>query len=97
MKNASPDLAECWELVLLVLAPRTQTQLNRATPLFGPHDGVLDSLAIVEVIFALEDVVLQRFGVRLKMGLADLLATQSPPFATAGSLCDFLYDRLRRS
>lgn len=97
MKNASPDLSECWELVHLVLAPRTKAQLNRATPLFGPHDGVLDSMGVVEVIFALEDVVLQRFGVRLKIGLADLLATQSPPFATAGSLCDFLYDRLRCS
>ena len=62
------------------------------TPLAGP-DGSLDSLGIVNLIAILEQLVEERFHV--SMSVLDEDPGDGALFATAGSLTDFVLDRVR--
>jgi D-alanine--poly(phosphoribitol) ligase subunit 2 len=76
------------------LAQRVPTELGAEAPLFGA-DGVLDSMGLVQLVLALEDLADERFGIAVSLADRRAVSQTSSPFRTIGTLAAFLEMRLR--
>ena len=63
------------------------------TPLFGGADGI-DSLALVQIVAALERAAERRFGKRVVLADERAMSRRTSPFRTVGTLADLLQERL---
>lgn len=68
--------------------PRIDRTQGEATPLYG-NRGVLDSLGLVEFIFAVEDE-LAAIGAPATLADQQALSQRSSPFRSVGALADFI-------
>jgi acyl carrier protein len=62
--------------------------LNPDTMLFGP-DGILDSMALVTLVVAVEQAIEDRFGVTVSLADAKAMSQKYSPFRTIGSLTTY--------
>lgn len=60
-----------------------------ATPLFG-GGGTLDSLGLVTLILTIEEMVETQMGVAITMVSEKAMSARRSPFATIGSLAEFI-------
>ena len=58
------------------------------TRLFG-KDGLLDSMALVSLVMALEQEIADRFGAQVALADEKALSQKSSPFRTLGSLAAY--------
>lgn len=70
---------------LLVNVP---ANLNPGTALFG-QDGLLDSMALVTLVVALEQSIEDTFGVAVTLADARAMSQKHSPFRTIGSLAEY--------
>jgi len=68
--------------------PRIDRSAGAETPLYGSK-GVLDSMGLVEFIFAVEDE-LAAMGVPATLADQQALSQRSSPFRSVGALADFI-------
>lgn len=68
--------------------------LDGGTLLFG-DGGVLDSLALVTLIVLCEQSVEDSFGVTVSLADEKALSQRRSPFASIGSMADYLSARMR--
>ncbi len=66
-----------------------------ATPLYGMPGAVLDSLNLVSFVFLLENFIESHFKKKIEITTADVLNSDSPPFANVHSLSQFLAEKLK--
>jgi acyl carrier protein len=71
--------------------PRIDRSEGEATPLYG-NKGVLDSMGLVEFIFAVEDE-LAAIGVPGTLADQQALSQRSSPFRNVAALADFVISR----
>lgn len=63
-------------------------EITRETPLFGP-DGILDSLALVSFIVAVEQAIEDECGMTLSLADDRAMSQRRSPYRTIGSLADY--------
>lgn len=68
---------------------RVPIELGAHTPLFG-GDGVLDSLALVKLVLAIEDSVEERAGIVVSLADERAVSQTSSPFRTVGTLAAYV-------
>jgi len=68
--------------------------LDDVTPLFG-GDGVLDSLGLVALIVLCEQAVEDGLGVSVSLADERALSQRRSPFASIGSMADYVSARLQ--
>ena len=71
--------------------PRIDRSAGEDTPLYGSK-GVLDSMGLVEFIFAVEDE-LAAIGAPATLADQQALSQRSSPFRSVGALADFVIAR----
>lgn len=62
--------------------------LDRSTPLFA-KDGLLDSLALVSLLVALEQRLEDEYGIQVSLADERAMSQKRSPFATVGSLAEY--------
>jgi acyl carrier protein len=62
--------------------------LERDTPLFG-REGILDSLALVSLVVAVEQAIEDEVGVSVSLADAKALSQRHSPYRTIGTLADY--------
>lgn len=62
---------------------------GEATPLFG-SGGILDSLGLVTLILTIEEMIEMQMGVAITIVSEKAMSTRRSPFATIGSLAEFI-------
>ncbi len=78
------------------LAERIPIELGDEAPLFGA-DGVLDSLALVRLVLAVEDSVEERFGIAVTLADERAVSQTTSPFRTIGTLAAFVETLLQEA
>jgi acyl carrier protein len=78
------------------LAQPVPTELGAEAPLFGAG-GVLDSMALVRLVLAVEDLAEDHFGVGVSLADRRAVSESSSPFQTVGTLANYLEKRLREA
>ncbi|MBB6091655.1 acyl carrier protein [Povalibacter uvarum] len=68
-------------------------ELNDSTRLFG-EGGLLDSLALVSLVIAVEQGIEERFGVRVEIADDKALSQKNSPYRTIGSLAAYAAQEL---
>ena len=63
------------------------------TPVFGGEEGI-DSLSLVTLVTDLEQRSEAAFGRRLRLADPKAMSARNSPYRTAGSLADFIVERL---
>lgn len=63
-------------------------ELGSETPLFG-EDGIVDSIALVTVVVAVEQAIEDELGVGVSLADAKAMSQKSSPFSTVGALADY--------
>lgn len=64
------------------------SELGPDTRLFG-KEGLLDSMALVSLVMALEQEIADRFGAQVALADEKALSQKSSPFRTLGSLAAY--------
>jgi acyl carrier protein len=72
---------------------RIPLELGDEAPLYG-GEGVLDSLALVQLVLAVEDAIEERFGVNVSLADKRAVSQTSSPFRTIGTLTAYVEVRL---
>lgn len=72
----------------------TLKNITDATPVFGGEDGI-DSLSLITLIAYLEDTFEREFKRQVSLDDERALSMRNSPYRTAGSVTDFLLERLR--
>jgi acyl carrier protein len=67
--------------------------LSRDTRLFG-QDGLLDSLAFVSLVIAVEQGIEERFGTRVELADDKALSQKNSPYRSIGTLVDYAFEQL---
>ena len=67
---------------------------NETTELFG-RDGVLDSMGLVNLVVALEEVIQERYGVAITLADERAMSRSKSPFRTISSLAEYIAKLLR--
>lgn len=62
--------------------------VSTATALFG-RDGILDSLALVALVIAVEQAIEDQFGVSVSLADEKALSQKNSPYRTIGSLAEY--------
>lgn len=101
IRNAGPaKLARVTRLVVRVARRRNGENRLKipvakgpAAPLYGPG-GSLDSLALVHFIIEVESELQKEFGLNLVLANRHAVSRRESPFATIGSLADYIVLRL---
>jgi acyl carrier protein len=95
-----PTEQETFRLVCLAidelngeLPPERRLEKSPETPLFG-RDGRLDSLGLVRLIVAVEQVVEDEVSVSVTLADEKALSQRSSPFRTAGALSAYVRERI---
>ncbi|MFN7138417.1 MAG: acyl carrier protein [Limisphaerales bacterium] len=98
----TPDKTQILNVVFAAV-DEVNLQLRRAQRLDKVADTVisgegskLDSLGLVNLIFALEQKIEQEFGVALPLADDVASAGDQNPFRTLGSLADYVHSRLEK-
>lgn len=68
-------------------------QADKDSPLYG-NEGVLDSMALVNLIADLEDAVMDQTGVAITLADEKAMSARKSPFLTVGSLTQAVMERL---
>jgi acyl carrier protein len=68
--------------------------LSRDTRLFGQH-GLLDSLALVSLVIAVEQVIEEQYGVRVELADDKALSQKHSPYRSIATLTDYALTQLR--
>jgi acyl carrier protein len=63
-------------------------QLTATTPLFG-EDGFLDSMSLVSMVVALEQLIEDRYGKAVSLADEKALSRRNSPYRTIGSLAEY--------
>lgn len=90
--NASaimPVIYETLQAFNQQVPPEQRVVAAEATVLVGP-DGVLDSLAIINLLVMLEDTLSQRLGRRIMLLNEDLISQEDGPLKDIGSLAAYV-------
>lgn len=90
--NASAILPAVYETLRVFnqqIPPEQRVKADEATVLVGP-DGVLDSLAIINLLVMLEDTLSQRLGRRVMLLNEDLISQEDGPLKDIGSLAAYV-------
>jgi acyl carrier protein len=72
-----------------LLSAPIDTSSGDATPLFGA-DGALDSLGLVTLILNVEEMIETQMGVAITIVSEKAMSAYRSPFATIGSLAEFI-------
>ena len=67
---------------------------NESTELFG-RDGILDSMGLVNLVVALEEVIQERYGVAITLADERAMSRSKSPFQTISSLDEHIKGLLR--
>ncbi len=67
--------------------------LSRDTRLFG-QNGLLDSLAFVSLVIAVEQGIEERFGARVELADDKALSQKNSPYRSIGTLADYAYGQM---
>ena len=67
---------------------------NESTELFG-RDGILDSMGLVNLVVALEEVIQERYGVAITLADERAMSKSESPFRTISSLDEHIKGLLR--
>jgi D-alanine--poly(phosphoribitol) ligase subunit 2 len=78
------------------LAAPVPIELGFAAPLFGA-DGVLDSLALVTLVLALEDSIEERTGIAVSLADERAVSQTASPFRTVGTLTAYVETLMREA
>ena len=84
--NSVQLLAEDFDLAVL-------KQASVASSLFG-NDGVLDSMALVNLIADVEDAVREKFGVAITLADENAMSMRNSPFLTVKALSQAVLERI---
>ena len=84
--NSVQLLAEDFDLAVL-------KQASVASSLFG-NDGVLDSMALVNLIADVEDAVWEKFGVAITLADENAMSMRYSPFLTVKALSQAVLERI---
>jgi D-alanine--poly(phosphoribitol) ligase subunit 2 len=85
------------DLVLLIVKTLRETSgqetklpkaLGAETPLFG-REGILDSLALVTLIVAVEQALEDTFGMSISLADEKAMSQQHSPYRTIGTLAEY--------
>ena len=68
-------------------------QVDKQTFLYG-NNGVLDSMALVNLIADIEDAVLEQTGMAITLADEKAMSTRNSPFLTVDSLIQAVMERL---
>jgi acyl carrier protein len=68
--------------------------LERDTALFG-REGILDSLALVSLVVAVEQAIEDELGVSVSLADAKALSQRHSPYRTIGALADYAGELVR--
>lgn len=72
---------------------KIQISNDRDTPLFG-KDGVLDSLALVNLIVQIEESIAEEFNNPITLTSEKAMSRKVSPFLTVGTLTDYIEEIL---
>lgn len=72
----------------------TNVELTRDTRLFG-QGGLLDSLALVSLVVAVEQGVEEKFGARVELADDKALSQKNSPYRTVGTLADYAFGQIK--
>jgi acyl carrier protein len=68
-------------------------EMNESTRLFG-EGGLLDSLALVSLVIAVEQGIEEKFGTRVEIADDKALSQKNSPYRTIGSLAAYAAQEL---
>lgn len=85
--EAARDLRRLGEIDL-------EGDLHRDTPLFG-KDGLLDSMALVRLVVAVEQAIDDRFDRAVSLADERAMSQTSSPYRTVGALAEYAASLLR--
>ena len=66
------------------------------TPVYGGPDSI-DSLSLVSLVVDLESRVAEEFGTNVVLSDEKAMSARNSPYSTAGSLTDFIVERIETS
>jgi D-alanine--poly(phosphoribitol) ligase subunit 2 len=72
-----------------LLDKKVPIELGESTPLYG-SSGVLDSLALVNLIVSVEEDIEDEFGVEIILANEKAMSQRRSPFSTVGSLAEYI-------
>ena len=67
---------------------------NSEANIFGP-DGVLDSMGLVNLVVAMEERVLEKFGVPITIADERAMSRTKSPFRNVANLAEYISELLR--
>jgi D-alanine--poly(phosphoribitol) ligase subunit 2 len=70
------------------LTNKIPVELGSRAPLYG-KDGVLDSLALVSLIVAVEQAIEDQFSISVTLASENAMSQKHSPFQTIGSLTEY--------
>lgn len=71
-----------------------KVESGQAAPLYG-RAGVLDSIALVTLVVALEQIIDEEYGVSVSLADERAVSQSSSPFRTIGSLASYAESRVQ--
>ena len=92
------------ELIELICATVTETANSEGIPLPQPvsastrlfgQDGLLDSMALVSVVIAIEQQIADKFGKGVALADEKALSQRSSPYRTVETLADYALTQLQ--
>ena len=72
------------------LENKIPVELGPATPLFDGNEGILNSIALVTLIVALEQSVEDEFETPIILANEKAMSQKNSPFMTIGSLAEYI-------
>ncbi|KPA18707.1 acyl carrier protein [Candidatus Magnetomorum sp. HK-1] len=72
------------------LENKIPVELGSATPLFDGNEGILNSIALVTLIVALEQSVEDEFEIPIILANEKAMSQKNSPFLTIGSLAKYI-------
>jgi D-alanine--poly(phosphoribitol) ligase subunit 2 len=72
-----------------LLDKKVPIELGESTPLYG-SSGVLDSLALVNLIVSVEQNIEDEFGVGIILANEKAMSQRKSPFSTVGCLAEYI-------
>jgi len=64
------------------------SEINGDTPLFG-KEGLLDSMALVTLVVAVEQAIEDKYGVNVSLADAKAMSQKNSPYRTVGFLAEY--------
>ncbi|WP_065258418.1 hypothetical protein [Pseudomonas bananamidigenes] len=77
----------------LLLSEPIDLSRGEDSPLYGV-EGTIDSMTLVSIIVDTEEKIRHRFGAEVHLADTSHLPATATPFATLGTLCAYVMDRL---